>query len=84
LRDGFALTAAGGSEPFARLARGALETVLARVSLNRPAAEAAGYILAGFGDLGVHPDVPGGVRLCVPRISSVAVSSEVAMSVTRP
>ena len=63
LRDGFALTAAGGSEPFARLARGALETVLAEISLNRPAAEAADHILAGFGDLGVHPDVPGGVRL---------------------
>lgn len=63
LRDGFALAAAGGSEPFARLARGALETVLAGVSLNRPAAEATGHILAGFGDLSVHPDVPGGVRL---------------------
>ncbi len=63
LRDGFALTAAGGREPFARLARGALETVLAGVSLNRPAAEAAGHILAGFSDLSVHPDVPDGVRL---------------------
>ncbi len=62
LRERFALAAAG-SEPFARLARGALETVLAEASLNRPAAEAADYILAGFGDLGVHPDVPDGVRL---------------------
>lgn len=63
LRDGFALAAAGSGEPFARLARGALETALAGASLNRPAAEAADYILAGFGDLGVHPDVPEGVRL---------------------
>jgi 2-haloacid dehalogenase len=63
LRDGFALTAAGGSEPFARLARGALETVLAGVNLNRPAADAADHILAGFSGLRVHPDVPDGVRL---------------------
>lgn len=63
LRDGFALAAAGGDEPFARLARGALETVLAGASLNRPAGEAADHILAGFSDLSVHPDVPGGVRL---------------------
>lgn len=63
LRDGFALAAAGGREPFARLARGALETVLTGVSLDRPAPEAADYILAGFGELSVHPDVPGGVRL---------------------
>lgn len=63
LRDGFALTAAGDKEPFARLARGALDAVLAGVSLNRPPAEAADYILAGFSDLSVHPDVPDGVRL---------------------
>ena len=63
LRDGFALTAAGGRETFARLARGGLEAVLAGASLNRPAAEAADHVLAGFSDLSVHPDVPGGVRL---------------------
>ncbi len=63
LRDGFALTAAGGKEPFARLARGALDAVLAGVSLDRPAGEAADHILAGFSDLSVHPDVPEGVRL---------------------
>jgi 2-haloacid dehalogenase len=63
LRDGFALTAAGGKEPFARLARGTLEAVLAGASLNRPAAEAAGHVLAGFSHLSVHPDVPDGVRL---------------------
>ncbi|HEX5296464.1 MAG TPA: haloacid dehalogenase type II [Streptosporangiaceae bacterium] len=63
LRDGFALAAAGGKEPFARLAEGALRAVLARASLNRPADEAAGHILSGFAELGVHPDVPEGVRL---------------------
>jgi 2-haloacid dehalogenase len=63
LRDGFALAAANGKETFARLARGALEAVLAGASLNRPAAEAADHILSGFSDLSVHPDVPDGVRL---------------------
>ena len=63
LRDGFALATAGGRETFARLASGALETVLAGASLNRPAAEAADHVLAGFSDLSVHPDVPEGVRL---------------------
>ena len=63
LRDGFALTAAGGKEPFARLARGALDAVLTGTSLNRPAPEAADHVLAGFGELSVHPDVPGVVRL---------------------
>src|SRR5690348_1732860 len=63
LRDGFALTAVHRKEPFARLARGALETVLAGVSLNRPAAVATDHILAGFSSLSVHPDVPGGIGL---------------------
>jgi 2-haloacid dehalogenase len=62
LRDGIALAAAGGREPFARLARAALEAVLAGISLNRPIAEAADHILAGFSELSVHPDVPDGVR----------------------
>jgi len=44
LRDGFALTAVHRKEPFARLARGALETVLAGVSLNRPVPAAADHI----------------------------------------
>jgi 2-haloacid dehalogenase len=63
LRDGFALSAAGGQEPFARLARGGLEAVLAGATLNRPVSEAADHILAGFSELSVHPDVPDGVRV---------------------
>ena len=63
LRDGFALTAAGGNEPFGRLARGVLETALTGVALNRPAMEAVEHILTGFSDLSVHPDVPEGVRM---------------------
>jgi 2-haloacid dehalogenase len=62
LRDGFALTAAGGKEAFARLADGALRTVLAGAALNRPADDAVGHVLAGFAELSVHPDVPDGVR----------------------
>jgi 2-haloacid dehalogenase len=62
LRDGFALAAAGGNEPFARLAEGALRVVLAGTSLNRPADEAVEHVLAGFAEFGVHPDVPEGVR----------------------
>lgn len=63
LRDGFALAAAGGKEPFAQLARGVLDALLADATLNRPVPEAVGHILAGFGELRVHPDVPDGVRL---------------------
>jgi 2-haloacid dehalogenase len=62
LRDGFALAAAGGKETFGRLGEGALRGVLAGVRLDRPAGEAVQYILSGFDDLGVHPDVPDGVR----------------------
>ncbi|MEP7023052.1 MAG: haloacid dehalogenase type II [Actinomycetota bacterium] len=63
LRDGFALTATGGKEAFGRLADGALRAVLAGVPLDRPADDAVGHVLAGFADLGVHPDVPDGVRI---------------------
>jgi 2-haloacid dehalogenase len=63
LRDGFAVAAAGGNERFARLAEGALRVVLAGTSLNRPADEAAAHVLSGFARLGVHPDVPEGVRI---------------------
>jgi 2-haloacid dehalogenase len=63
LRDGFALAATGGKESFARLAGGALQAVLATARLNRPADDAIKHVLPGFADLGVHPDVPDGVRL---------------------
>lgn len=63
LRDGFALTAAAGIEPFARIAEGALRVVLTGVRLDRPPDEAVRHVLSGFPELGVHPDVPAGVRL---------------------
>jgi 2-haloacid dehalogenase len=63
LRDGFALAAAGGKETLTRIASGALQAVLSGASLNRPAGDAVGHILSGFADLGVHQDVPDGVRI---------------------
>ncbi len=62
LRDGLALTAAGAQEKFARLAEGALHAVLAEVQLNRDLVAAVEHVMAGFMDLPVHPDVPGGIR----------------------
>ena len=62
LRDGFALTAAGAAEPFARIAREGLRTVLRDVPLDRDPDAAVEHVMAGFGELGVHPDVPDGVR----------------------
>ena len=53
----------GGNEPFARLADSALRVVLAGASLNRSADEVVGHVLSGFSGLGVHPDVPEGVRI---------------------
>jgi 2-haloacid dehalogenase len=62
LRDGFALTAAGGQQPFADLGVGALTTVLRGVELNRDLDAAIGHVMDGFSRLSVHPDVPDGVR----------------------
>lgn len=62
LRDGFALTAAGSTETFARLAEGALRTVLAGLPWTGDADAAVEHVLAGFAELDVHPDVPEGVR----------------------
>jgi 2-haloacid dehalogenase len=63
LRDGFALTITGDNEKFGRLAEDSLRMVLADVSPSRPPDDAMRHILAGFSELGVHPDVREGVRL---------------------
>ncbi|MFW5470249.1 haloacid dehalogenase type II [Knoellia sp. CPCC 206435] len=60
LRDGFALTVAGGSAPFTRLATGSLTVVLQRHVLDRPLPEAVEHVMDGFATLTVHPDVPAG------------------------
>lgn len=62
LRDGFALTAAGGQRPFAELGAAALRTVLHGVDLNRNPDAAVDHVMGGFMQLSVHPDVPDGVR----------------------
>ncbi len=62
LRDGFALTAAGASRPFAELAVDALRPVLHGVDIDRDLDAAIEHVMAGFGQLPVHPDVPDGVR----------------------
>ncbi|MGP3957370.1 haloacid dehalogenase type II [Nonomuraea sp. 3N208] len=56
LRDGFALTAAGGYAEFAAIAR----DVLMGMSLED---KAIGHVLSGFAELRVHPDVPEGMRM---------------------
>ena len=62
LRDGFALAAAGASAPFAEVGTALLHVQLAGLPLNRGLAEAVDHILAGFGTLQVHGDVPGGIE----------------------
>lgn len=62
LRDGFALTVAGGSASFSDLAQGALRAVLADQALVLDADAAVDHVLAGLEALPVHADVPGGVR----------------------
>ena len=62
LRDGFALTAAGGQEGFAVIAQAVLRTLLAGKPLDRDLDAAVDHVMQGFMALPVHPDVPDGVR----------------------
>jgi 2-haloacid dehalogenase len=62
LRDGFALTAAGGFEQFSSLGEGTLRTVLSGLPLDRAMDAAVAHIMEGFTGLAVHPDVVEGVR----------------------
>jgi 2-haloacid dehalogenase len=62
LRDGFALTAAGDSEPFARIASEVLRVSLHGLALSRGTEEAVEHVMAGFARLPVHLDVPSGIR----------------------
>lgn len=65
LRDGFALTAAGDNVGFSELGAEALHRLLHSVDLDRDRSQAVEHIMAGMASLGVHPDVPEGVRsLC--------------------
>lgn len=62
LRDGFALTAAGDNGRFADIGAEALRGLLTGTDLNRDLGQAVGHIMAGMASLGLHPDVPDGVR----------------------
>jgi len=61
LLDGMALTAARAQAHFSQLAIGTLQSSLTGLALNRPVGEAIAHIMAGFDELGVHSDVPGGL-----------------------
>ncbi len=64
LRDGFALTAVGENPPFAEVGRGVLRGLLTSVDgLNRDVEDAVQHVMAGFGELALHPDVAEGLRL---------------------
>jgi 2-haloacid dehalogenase len=56
LRDGFAITAAGGYAEFAQIAK----DVLRGLGLED---KGVGHVLSGFAELRVHPDVPEGMRM---------------------
>lgn len=62
LRDGFAATVAGHSEPFAAIGREQLRAILAAGKLDRGVDEAVDHVMAGFLRLPLHADVPDGVQ----------------------
>ncbi|GAB3557674.1 haloacid dehalogenase type II [Arthrobacter alkaliphilus] len=62
LRDGFALAASGDNGSFAALGAGALRGLLTGRKLNRPLDAAVDHIMGGLAGLGVHSDVPEGIR----------------------
>ena len=62
LRDGFALTAAGASAPFAVVGAEVLRTLLPADQVKASLDQAVEHVMAGFSALPVHPDVPAGLR----------------------
>ncbi|WP_160669335.1 haloacid dehalogenase type II [Pseudarthrobacter sp. ATCC 49987] len=62
LRDGFALAASGDNGSFAAIGSDILRGLLAGVELNRPLDAAVDHVMGGMNGLGVHPDVPDGIR----------------------
>lgn len=62
LRDGFALAAAGRSQPFPAVGAAVLRGLLTGLDLSRPLDDAVSHVLSGFPELDVHPDVPAGLR----------------------
>ncbi|RJN32942.1 haloacid dehalogenase type II [Nesterenkonia natronophila] len=62
LRDGFALAATGENVGFADIGTEMLREVLQDVPLDRGIEDAVSHVMEGIGELGVHPDVPGGIQ----------------------
>ena len=62
LRDGFALTAAGGKGTFAEIGAEALRSLFAGMELERETEAAVEHVMAGLAGLGLHGDVAGGVK----------------------
>ncbi|MDP3892254.1 haloacid dehalogenase type II [Nocardioides sp.] len=62
LRDGFALSTVGATDTFARIAAETLRVSLHGQPLDRGIEDAIEHIMAGFTGLGVHRDVPDGLR----------------------
>lgn len=62
LRDGFALAASGDNGSFANIGADVLRGLLSGAELDRPLDAAVDHVMAGMKELGVHPDVPEGIR----------------------
>ena len=62
LRDGFALTAAGGTAPFSRIGAGALRLLLEGTAPDSELDAAVEHVMAGLVSLPLHPDAVDGVR----------------------
>ncbi|KRE78208.1 haloacid dehalogenase type II [Arthrobacter sp. Soil763] len=62
LRDGFALTAAGGNGSFAEIGAEALRGLLADAGTGMDRDRAVEHVMAGLAGLGLHPDVADGVH----------------------
>jgi 2-haloacid dehalogenase len=62
LRDGFALTAAGDNGTFADIGAEALRGLFAGMELARGREAAVEHVMAGLAGLGLHEDVPDGVK----------------------
>ncbi len=64
LRDGFALTVVGENPAFADIGKNVLRGMLSSVDqLKVEPDDAVEHVMAGFGELSLHPDVPDGLRL---------------------
>ncbi|GER23975.1 dehalogenase [Zafaria cholistanensis] len=74
LRDGFAVTAAGGSAPFAQIAQDNLSRLLTEHGVPS-VADGTGRIMEALRNLGVHPDVPSGVEALAGAAQLVTLSN---------